>query len=80
MPPLTIPVAVLKRIAPSAMVFFAYHLAAEGLTESMTGASVGLGCGNPRLGTTRTSHRSAALHVDGGHTPSSWSSPHRCDG
>ena len=44
--PLTIPVAVLKRIAPSAVAFFAYHLVAEGLTESMTwGLVVGLACG-----------------------------------
>ena len=44
--PLTIPVAVLKRISPSAVVFFAYHLVADGLTESMTwGLVVGLACG-----------------------------------
>jgi membrane associated rhomboid family serine protease len=44
--PLTIPVAVLKRIWPGAVVFLIYHLSAEGLTESMTwGLVVGLACG-----------------------------------
>ncbi|HKH70699.1 MAG TPA: rhomboid family intramembrane serine protease [Vicinamibacterales bacterium] len=44
--PLTIPVAVLKRCCPAAVVFLIYHLAAEGFTESMTwGTIVGLACG-----------------------------------
>ena len=44
--PLTIPVAVLKRICPGAVIFLVYHLAAEGFTESMTwGLVVGLACG-----------------------------------
>ena len=44
--PLTIPVAVLKRMWPGAVVFLIYHLTADGLTESMTwGLVVGLACG-----------------------------------
>ena len=44
--PLTIPVAALKRLCPAAVVFLIYHLAAEGITESMTwGTMVGLACG-----------------------------------
>jgi membrane associated rhomboid family serine protease len=44
--PLTIPVAVLKRFCPAAVVFLIYHLAAKGFTESMTwGTIVGLACG-----------------------------------
>jgi membrane associated rhomboid family serine protease len=44
--PLTIPLAVLKRISPGAVIFLIYHLSAEGLTESMTwGLVVGIACG-----------------------------------
>ena len=44
--PLTIPVGVLKRMAPGAVIFLLYHLVAEGVTTSMTwGLVVGLASG-----------------------------------
>jgi len=44
--PLTIPVGVLKRMSPGAVIFLLYHLVAEGLTPSMAwGLVVGLACG-----------------------------------
>jgi len=44
--PLTIPVGVLKRMAPGAAIFLLYHLVAEGVTASMAwGLVVGLVCG-----------------------------------